>query len=58
MPRTIETIDAELAKAVGRRINGRARIEALSACIVQDTRLIDLLLIERSETVSTTGALA
>lgn len=49
MPRTTDVIDAELAKAVARRNNGRERIAALSAAIVQDTRLIDLLLVERTE---------
>lgn len=49
MPRTAATIDGELKKAVGRRYACRERISALSAAIVQDTRLIDLLLAERHE---------
>lgn len=46
--RTVEEIDADLHRAVDRRRVGKARIEALSDCIIADTRWIDRLLAERS----------
>lgn len=49
MPRSFKEIDSELARAVTRRVEGRKRISILSECIVADTRLIDLLLAERSD---------
>jgi len=49
MPRTAADIDAELKRAVDRRSQSRARISCLSQAVVQDTRLIDLLLAERAE---------
>jgi len=52
MARTLDTIDVELARAVTRRQVARDRICALSAAIVADTRFIDLLLAERSQTVA------
>lgn len=52
MPRKASDIDMELTKAVERRNLCRERISVLSNAIVQDTRLIDLLLTERVDLMS------
>lgn len=52
MARSADRIDSELKKAVTRRYQCRERISALSAAVIADTRLIDLLLAERAEGAS------
>lgn len=49
MARTVPEIDHELRQAVARRVGARDRISALSAAIVNDTKHIDRLLLERAE---------
>lgn len=53
MPRSAEDIDSELRQAVARRWRARDDIRRLSKHVIADTKLIDLLLAQRSELVTT-----
>lgn len=55
MPRTLDEIDVDLKRAVARRWATKQKISALSGDVIAATRFIDVLLAERSDTVSHQG---